>query len=161
MCSFDIKNLFANVPLQETIEIFLDILYRDEEETRTTVPEKLFRKLLLKATTEVKFSFNMVLYAQVDGIAMGSLLGPTLANIFIGYLGTKIADSDFPLMYHQFVDGTFAIFEDNTRAVAFFDQLNRHHPNLEFTMESKKEKKMPFMNVKVKKMDDELQTAVY
>ena len=42
-----------------------------------------------QATEEVEFSFNKIMYRQVDGIAMGSLLGPTLANIFMGYLEYK------------------------------------------------------------------------
>ena len=42
------------------------------------------------ATEEVEFSFNYTLCRQIDGIAMGSPLGPTLANIFMGYLEYKI-----------------------------------------------------------------------
>ena len=42
------------------------------------------------ATEEIEFSFNNVLYRQIDGIAMGSPLGPTLANIFMGHMDYKI-----------------------------------------------------------------------
>ena len=38
------------------------------------------------ATEEVEFSFNNTLYRQIDGIAMGFPFGPTLVNIFMGYL---------------------------------------------------------------------------
>ena len=41
-------------------------------------------------TEEVEFSFNNVAYVQIDGIAMGSALEPTLANIFIDQLENKI-----------------------------------------------------------------------
>ena len=33
----------------------------------------------------VHFLFNGNYYDQTDGVAMGSLLGPVLANLFIGY----------------------------------------------------------------------------
>ena len=161
MCSFDIKSLFTNVPLRETIDICMLALYQDEDVTKPSVPETLFRKLLVKATTEVEFSFDSVMYAQVDGVAMGSPLGPTLANIFVGYMETKIPVSEFPLLYHRFVDDTFAIFEGNTSAVEFFDKLNGLHPNLQFTMESENEGKLPFMDVEVKKMGAELRRTVY
>ena len=38
----------------------------------------------------VKFSFNSSTYSQENGIAMGSPLGPTLANIFMGYIELKV-----------------------------------------------------------------------
>ena len=41
------------------------------------------RKLLVKASREVEFSFADV-FTQVDSIAMGSSLGLTLPNTFVG-----------------------------------------------------------------------------
>ena len=55
MCSFDVKSLFTNVPLKETIEICLDSLYRDDEIPTPKMPEPKFQKLLLKATGGVDF----------------------------------------------------------------------------------------------------------
>jgi len=42
------------------------------------------------ATRSVEFSFNDVIHQQTDGIAMGSSLGPALANIFVGYYESKL-----------------------------------------------------------------------
>ena len=38
---------------------------------------------LTLVTKESNFLFDRELYRQVDGVAMGSPLGPTLANIFL------------------------------------------------------------------------------
>ena len=38
----------------------------------------------------VQFNFVAVMYRQVDGVVMASLLGPVLANIFVRYDETKI-----------------------------------------------------------------------
>ena len=47
---------------------------------------KLSRKdlyeLLKLATTELSFIFDIKLYNEIDGVAMDSPLGPTLANAF-------------------------------------------------------------------------------
>ena len=84
------------------------------------------------------------MYKQTDGVAMGSPLGPTLANIFVRYLEKKISRSEFALLYHRFVDDTFAIFEDNARASTCFDIFNQLHPNPQFTMERENECVLPF-----------------
>ena len=42
-----------------------------------------FKQLLELATKNSFFMFNGNLYQQIDGVAMGSPLGPTLANSFL------------------------------------------------------------------------------
>ena len=49
------------------------------------LPKQDLKKLLLPAIGETHFLFNGDLYNQIDGVAMGSPLGSTLANLFIGH----------------------------------------------------------------------------
>ena len=88
LCSFDICSLFTNVPLAETIEICTKTLY-DAHLPTLVIPKHVFIELMKTATTSVEFSFNNIMYRQIDGAAMGSPLGPALANIFIGYYESK------------------------------------------------------------------------
>ena len=52
---------------------------------KPSIKNENFTNLLRIATSEAEFSFNGMMYSQVDGVAIGSSLGPTLANIFMGY----------------------------------------------------------------------------
>ena len=80
LCSFNICSLFTNVPLAQTIEICTKTLY-DGHLPTPVIPNYVFIELMKTTTTSVEFSFNNIMYRQIDGIAMGSPLGPALADI--------------------------------------------------------------------------------
>ena len=84
LCSFDICSLFTNVPLAETIEICTKTLY-DGHLPTPVIPKHVFIELMKTATTSVEFSFNNIMYRQIDGVGMDSPLCPALENIFVGY----------------------------------------------------------------------------
>ena len=79
VASLDVKSLFTNIPLDETVKNCVNDLF-----SNNFYSGKLSRKDLFKlATTESSFIFDNKLYKQIDGVAMGSPLGPTLANAFV------------------------------------------------------------------------------
>ena len=82
MVWFDVVSLFTNVPLDEIIDIIIKRIY-DKKEINTDVPKKEMRELLYLCTKNAHFTLNNKTYLQVDGVAMGSPLGPVLANIFM------------------------------------------------------------------------------
>ena len=81
---FDISSFFTNVPLAETINIFADAFYGSEFRP-PSFPREVFIELMQTATKSVELSFNNVIYRETDVAAMGSPLGPALANIFFDY----------------------------------------------------------------------------
>ena len=110
MCSFDVVSLFTNVPVEETIDICMKALYHSEISEQPPITEQSFRVLLRMVMTGVEFSFDDMMYRQVDGVAMGSPLGPVLANIFVGYCESRVPETMWPSIYCRFVDDTFGFF---------------------------------------------------
>ena len=73
------------------------------------------KKLLKDCCTKNVFSFNNPIYGNIEGVSMGSCLGPVLANIVMTELATVIADKLFVAnlskFYIRYVDGTFALIK--------------------------------------------------
>ena len=82
MASFDIKSLFTNTSLEETIDIATNSLFPNENSSVLGLTSGIFRKLLQFAVKNVLFIFNNKMYQLIDGVAMGNSLDPTLANLF-------------------------------------------------------------------------------
>ena len=83
MASFNIKSLFTNVPLCETIDIVADALYDVLDMPVLSLNKNFFKTLLKLSVRDVLFFFNNVLYSQINGVGMGNPLGLTLANAFL------------------------------------------------------------------------------
>ena len=79
---FDVKNLFTNVPLHQTIEIILSKVYQ-ENKIKTSVPKNILRELLYLCTKEVQSMSNDEIYIQSEGVTMRSPLGPWSTNTFM------------------------------------------------------------------------------
>ena len=82
----DVTALFSNVPLEETIQILSTKAFNANWFNNThnlNICEGDLIELLTIATKDQLFQFNGDLYEQIDGVAMGSPLGPLMANTFM------------------------------------------------------------------------------
>ena len=94
---------------------------------------------------------------------MGSPLGPTFSNWFLGSIEEKVFDDHrpfFPKLYVRYVDDVFAVFKSNADADAFLELLNSQHKQLQFTVERMKGT-LPFLDVELKLNQNGIETWVY
>ena len=82
MASLDVESLFTNIPVDERIKNAVDDLFSSNMYRGKLSKSELYYLLKL-ATSESSLSFDNILYKQIDSVAMGWPLGPTLANAFL------------------------------------------------------------------------------
>ena len=72
---------------------------------------KLVFKELLNIATSGIFMYNGRLYRQVDGVTMGSPLGPTISNFCLAHLENELLSvSKFkPELYLRYVDDILCV----------------------------------------------------
>ena len=163
MCSFDVVSLYTNIPVDEAIDICLNKLYCNDEIVYNLTRSQ-FKKLLNYCVKQNHFAFNDNIYDQIDGVAMGSPLGPILANIFMSHLESTALHKfhgNKPIYYKRYVDDTFLIFSNEQDSISFFEHMNCQHPNISFTIETENDDCLPFLDVLVSRKDGSLETSVY
>ena len=87
LVSYDVSSLFTKVPLEETTQILAEKAFLNNwfnETLHLNLRRMDLVDLLGVSTKDQLFQFNGQRYEQTDGVAMGSPLGPLLANVFIG-----------------------------------------------------------------------------
>ena len=124
-----------------------------------------FKTLLQLAVMDCHFIFNGSIFKQLDGVAMGSPLGPTMANVFMCHL-EKLFLTNCPLefkpsFYKRYMDDTFVLFRKPAHAQLFLSYINSFHSCIKFTMETEKDKKLEFLDVEVTSSGSHFMTSVY
>ena len=107
--------MFTNVHLNRTIKIILKRIHEDKVND-TTLRKRITKKLNIDSCTKIEISFNSKIYKQIDGISMGSPLGPVLVNIIMTELEKIIVKDlvDKPLIkvYLRYVDDTLLLVKE-------------------------------------------------
>ena len=164
MGSLDVDSLFTNIPLEETIKICANELFK-ESETVEGLSKTEFKELLSLATKDSHFIFDGTLYKQIDGVTMGSLLGPTLASAFLVYHEKNWLEhfpvEHRPLYYRRYVDDIFVLFNSTEHLKRFYSYLNSPHLNISLTIENEKDNRMSFLDVNIIREKDKFTTSVY
>ena len=158
MRSFDVKNLFTSVPLDETISIILRKIY-DEGEMKINIPRNVTNEMFLLCMKHVHFTFNRDIHIQLDGVAMGS----PLANIFMCSLEKSIARKlkDCLVHWKRYVDDTHA-YIDPGKIDYVMKKLNTYHQQIQFTYELEKYQRILFLDVSIRKLTNgKLGTTVF
>ena len=149
--SLDIVSLFTNVPLQESIDYTVDLLYSTPH-SPPGINRETFKELLEMVSKDVIMLTHRGYYRQVDGVAMGSSVGPLLANIFVSRYDSELAS--FSKFYFRYVDDVIRTLRKGGEKY-LLDLANTMHENLKFTLERPDNKNgIVFLDMQIRRDDD-------
>ena len=136
MTSLDVASLLTNTLLNERNNNCVSDLHNKDLYNGKLVKRDLF-KLLQTATSESSFIFDYLLYKQIDRVAMGSPLGPTLANAFLCHYEKEWLDNcpiHFkPVIYKRYLDVLLS-FKEHLQL--FVDYMKKKHKRRKPTSEA-------------------------
>ena len=127
LVSFDVKNLFTQVPVEDALIIIKDRLEHDEslsERTAMTLQQVCsLTELCLKSTY---FRYGDQFFEQTEGTAMGSPVSLVVAGVFMEeYKQTALVTPDRePKLWLRCVDDTIVWPHGRTQLDAFLDHLS-------------------------------------
>ena len=108
------------------------------------------------------YILHSIMKLQVDGVAMGSPLGPVLANIFMVELETSVIPnlSNKVKLWKRFADDTFCLAR-----LAYMDNislaLNYFHKNIKFTFDIEKGNTIAFLDILIIRKPGKIESTVY
>lgn len=156
-----VESVFTNVPVDRTLHLILDRVYRCEETPQLDIPEEHLRTLLEICTKEAPFlSPRGELYRQVDKVAMGSPRRVLFANFYLGGIESASLNNHRPSIYGRYIDDIFVRVQ-NTQELRELKQRLANDSALNFTFEESKEGRLPSLDVLVSVCGSRLSTMVY
>ena len=146
--SYDVTSLFTTIPLQETIDIAINLIFNPDPNQNTT--RKELKKTFPFCHIKDSFFFNSKFYNQIDGVVMGSPLAPVLANIFMDFHKSKWLNEynlNKPKFYLRYVDDIVAAFDNAQDSLNILNFLNNKHANIKFAIEKQNNHSITFLDV--------------
>ena len=100
---------------------------------------------------------------KLDGVAMGSPLGPILANAFLCHFKkqwlSECSPDILPKVFKIYVDDIFAMFLSQSHLKEFMNYTNTKHPNIKFASEFEENDSVSILNVKITSRNNQLVTS--
>src|SRR3984885_9104393 len=159
MATGDVASLYTVIPHQDGLRALRYFLDKRSDQTPST--ETVLRLAELVLTLNA-FEFDGQHYQQVSGVAMGTKMGPSYADLFMAwlevdlFLGTPLS----PHIYRRFRDDIFILTRHTQdQIMPFLESMNSMHPNIKIEFQIGNE--LSFLDTLVKVSTNNLQTSIY
>lgn len=148
LVSFDVVSLYTNIPIELAIKIIT--AKWNLIKNYTSLPKTEFIEATRVCLASTFFTFEEQIYSQIYGVAMGSPLSSTIANLVMEYVKTEVLTTlDFkPYFFKRFVDDCLLCIPEN-KIQYTLNKFNTFHQKLKFTQETEINKSINFLDLNI------------
>jgi len=160
--TYDIKDLYVNIPTQETLKI-TELMLLKENSTQIT---KQIMTLLEATLQQNYFAFQNNIYQLGKGVSMGSPIPGTIAEIVLQHIENThinhILDTKNIIYYMRYVGDILIIYDtthinDNT----IHKYINRIHTNLQLNPTYENNGQINFLDLLIIRNNSNLEIDIY
>ena len=130
----DITSLYTVIPKHEGLLALKHFF--DQRPNKQPSTETLIRLAELVLTPNF-FSLSGNYYKQINGVATGTKMGPSYANLLVGFIEEQFfykIDGTKPELYRRYIEGCFGATSCSRQELGYFSaSINYFHPALKYT----------------------------
>ena len=158
--TMDITSLYTVIPNDEGLRALKHFF--DQRTVKEPSSETLLRLAELVLTLNC-FSFGGNYYKQTNGVAMGTKMGPSYANLFVGFIEHQFFSQYHgpkPELYGRYIDDCIgATSSTREELTQFITAVNSFHLALKYTWEIS-DTSLAFLDIKISVEGNRLCTSV-
>ena len=162
MITFDMKDLYINIPIDETLIITKSMLLKDNDAQITQQIITLMEIIL----SQTYFTFQNKIYHSEKGVSMGSPLSSTIAENFLQDLEEihikRIIDTQDITFYTRHVDDILIIYDTTRTNINLINNcINQIHPNIKLNLTHESKRSISFLDFPIIRKDSNLEIDIY
>ncbi|XP_021935838.1 uncharacterized protein LOC110837712 [Zootermopsis nevadensis] len=163
MCSFDITNMYTNIPTDILQDIIHNILNKQNLDTQIINEIKIITNLIINQNY---FQFNDKYWQQNTGLPMGAPTSSILSEIFLQYLEhnniINILNKNHIQYYSRYVDDILIIYNtEKTNIQQVLNEFNNINQNIQFTIELEQNNTINYLDLTIIRKTKRFEFKIY
>ena len=164
LVSFDVTSMYTNITMPLIVKSFstLNIVPPSSYLFSDAIYKTEILNVLNLIMQSNCFKYNNSFYSQIQGLAMGSPISPTIASIAMHFvIEAAITQLDFcPPFLYIYADDILTLLPSD-KIQSTLNIFNSIDKKIKFTMEEEQNSQIPFLDVLVIRLNDNLRTKWY
>ena len=162
MLTLDIKDLYTNIPIEETIQIARNRAQKHND-TKTT---SQITNLLSTILRQNYFRYGDKIYQPPKGVAMGSPISGLMAELFLQHIENNhlnhIMEKQHITFYTRYVDDILIIYDSrHITAETILKQVNTIHQDIKFDLTTEEHNQICYLDLKLIRHTDHIEIDIH